>query len=362
MSDDEETLTIDKKWADNGEEQDVKDDIQTQGDYIVLEDGLLFDPYNPVNIDITESEICSILSRYGVPDKVHNLDIYKRAFIHRSYIRRPEYALIENNIKIMDKREADKKYGTVMRLRTKSNERLEFLGDGVLECVTKYYLYRRFPKANEGFMTEKKIAIVKNENIGRLAMEMGLHKYFVISRYSESLGIRNNVKKLGCLFEAFIGALFLDFNKVDIKDEAGWFKNVFMVGPGIHMAQVFIENVFEKHINWVKLVDENDNYKNILQVRIQKVFKTTPFYVEWGVTEEEGYTIGVYVGHNIKHSGEIMKENIIQIEGDILFGNILKQMESNTNKCAFELGRCTHKVKKKAEQNACAMILERIKD
>ena len=38
-----------------------------------------------------------------------------------------------------------------------NNERLEFLGDGVLECITKYYLYRRFPKENEGFMTEKKI-------------------------------------------------------------------------------------------------------------------------------------------------------------------------------------------------------------
>jgi hypothetical protein len=50
-----------------------------------------------------------------------------------------------------------------MPLHTKSNERLEFVGDGVLECITKYYLYRRFPKENEGFMTEKKIAIVKDE-------------------------------------------------------------------------------------------------------------------------------------------------------------------------------------------------------
>ena len=48
---------------------------------------------------------------------------------------------------------------------------LEFVGDGVLELITKYYLYRRFPKANEGFMTEKKIAIVKNESIGKLAYE-----------------------------------------------------------------------------------------------------------------------------------------------------------------------------------------------
>ena len=43
-----------------------------------------------------------------------------------------------------------------MKLSTKSNERLEFLGDGVLELITKYYLYKRFPKADEGFMTEKK--------------------------------------------------------------------------------------------------------------------------------------------------------------------------------------------------------------
>jgi dsRNA-specific ribonuclease len=45
-------------------------------------------------------------------------------------------------------------------LFTKSNERLEF-GDGILECITKYCLYKRFPKENEGFMTEKKIALVK---------------------------------------------------------------------------------------------------------------------------------------------------------------------------------------------------------
>jgi len=362
MSDDEETLKIDEKWADNGEEMDIKEDMLTQGDYIVLDDGLLFDPYNPINVDITESEICAILKEYGVPDKVHNVDIYKRAFIHRSYIRRPEYALAENKIKILDLKEAQAKYTSVMRLRTKSNERLEFLGDGVLECVAKYYLYRRFPKANEGFMTEKKIAIVKNENIGRIVMEMGLHKYFVISRYSESLGLRTNVKKLGCLFEAFIGALFLDFNKIDIHDEHEWFEKVFMVGPGLQMAQIFIENVFERHINWVKLVDENDNYKNILQVKVQKAFKRTPFYVEWDVSDEKGYTIGVYVGFNIKHSAQITADIIIPIEGQIVFSKIQQEMEGKTMKCAFELGRCTHKVKKKAEQNACAMILERIVD
>ena len=48
------------------------------------------------------------------------------------------------------------------------------------------------------------------------------------------------------LFEAFIGALFLDFNKINIEDNDNWFKNVFVTGPGFQIAQIFIENIFEK--------------------------------------------------------------------------------------------------------------------
>ena len=97
-----------------------------------------------------------------------------------------------------------------MKLKTKSNERLEFLGDGVLECITKYYLYRRFPKENEGFMTEKKIALVKNEHIGKLAYEMGLNKWYIMSANAEEKKTRTNLKKLGCLFESFLGGILWD--------------------------------------------------------------------------------------------------------------------------------------------------------
>ena len=58
--------------------------------------------------------------------------------------------------------------------------------------VTKYYLYSRFPKENEGFMTEKKIVLVKNES-GRLAYEMGLHKWLVMSKHAESKQTRTNI-------------------------------------------------------------------------------------------------------------------------------------------------------------------------
>ena len=136
----------------------------------------IFDPYNELNVLINESEVNSILKKYGINTTIFNFELYKRAFIHRSYIKRPQLENELNNIVIAPKPE------NTLDLFTKSNERLEFVGDGVLECITKYYLYRRFPKENEGFMTEKKIALVKNESIGKMALEMGLHKWFVLSK------------------------------------------------------------------------------------------------------------------------------------------------------------------------------------
>ena len=180
-------------------------------------------------------------------------------------------------------------------LKTKSNERLEFLGDGVLELVTKYYLYKRFPKADEGFMTEKKIALVKNEHIGKLAYELKLHKWFILSKHAEEKNTRTNFKKLGCLFEAFIAALFLDVNKISIKDEENWFNNIFSTGPGFQMAQIFIENIFEKHVDWITLIKTDDNYKNKFQVLVQKEFKITPTYLEISHNTETGYEMGVYI-------------------------------------------------------------------
>ena len=258
-------------------------------DVVRGEDGLIFNPYNPSNIEITLSEVQSILLKYGLPKTVFNIALYERAFVHRSYTKRPNFENIQQNITIVPKPD------DCMPLKSKSNERLEFLGDGLLELVTKYYLYRRFPKENEGFMTEKKIAIVKNEAIGRIALEMGLHKWLILSKHAEEKKIRTNLKKLGCLFESFLGALFLDFNKIVVKDEDGWFQNMFVTGPGFQMVQKFIENVFEQHINWIELIQNDDNYKNILQVKIQKEFKVTPHYLEMEHDVEQGYRMGVFL-------------------------------------------------------------------
>jgi len=324
--------------------------ISHDDDIINTDDGLIFNPYNPNNAEITLSQVQSILTKYGVPGKVHNLALYNRAFVHKSYTKRPQLYNIQEKITITEQ-PVD-----CLPLHTKSNERLEFLGDGVLECITKYYLYRRFPKENEGFMTEKKIAVVKNEAIGKLALEMGLHRYYIISKHAEEKKTRTNLKKLGCLFEAFLGALFLDFNKIDVKDEEGWFKNVFVTGPGFQMAQIFIENVFEKHIDWVKLIQDDDNYKNILQVKIQKKFQDTPHYIEINHDDETGYEMGVYLclGQKI-HA--VRKEDASHFNTFGSFENIHKRLEMDGKIFVF-LGSGIHRIKRKAEQMACEETLK----
>lgn len=324
--------------------------IMNDDDIVKGDGGLLFNPYNSNNHEITLSEVQSILQRYGVPGKVHNLELYKRAFVHSSYTKRPQLENTNLGITI-----ADKPSG-VMPLKTKSNERLEFLGDGVLECITKYYLYRRFPKENEGFMTEKKIAVVKNESIGKLAYEMKLNKWLILSRHAEEKKIRTNLKKLGCLFEAFIGALFLDFNKISIHDEDKWFDSVFVTGPGFQIAQIFIENIFEQHIDWTALIKNDDNYKNILQVKIQKEFKTTPEYVEISSDIETGYKMGVYLclGQAIY---ECQRESALNWSDFNSFHAIQQYMEEN-EKVLILLGIGQHKIKKKAEQEACESALK----
>jgi ribonuclease-3 len=347
------------KDVNSDSESNSDNELTTVSNLKLDNEEVLFNPFNSANIEITSANIQELLSNYGIFTKPFNIELYKRAFIHKSYTKRPKLENYNANIIIASKPE------NCLPLKTKSNERLEFLGDGVLELITKYYLYKRFPKADEGFMTEKKIALVKNEHIGKLALEMGLHKYFIISRHAEEKNIRNNLKKLGCLFEAFIGAIFLDFNRISIKDEYGWFENVFNCGPGLQMAQIFVENVFEKHVDWTNLINNDDNYKNKLQVIIQKEFKITPDYVELKTPKlddiednDKLYVMGLYIcfGQNI-HNARI--SNALNFDKLGSFKAIHELLEKQDKLLVF-LTKAEHKIKKKAEQIACDQAIKLI--
>ena len=148
----------------------------------------------------------------------------------------------------------------------------------------------------------------------------------------------------------------MDFNKIDVLDEEGWFKNVFVTGPGFQMAQIFVESIFEKHVDWVKLIQDDDNYKNILQVKIQKKFQDTPHYIEINHDDESGYHMGVYLclGQKIH---EVKKENAVNFATYGSFDNIYTHMENNGKIFVF-LGKGIHKIKRKAEQMACEETLK----
>ena len=347
---------------------DNSSDIHIQTNASGVEE-LVFDPYNPLNRQITDAEINDILRAYGVNVDIFNYTLYRRAFVHRSYTKQPDLNNLEKNIVIAE-RPPD-----CLPLSTRSNERLEFVGDGVLECITKYYLYCRFPKEDEGFMTDTKIALVKNESIGRIAYEMGLHKWLILSKHAESKNTRTNLKKLGCLFEAFLGAIFLDFNKINIYDKDGWFPAPFVqgddtpaeapvkfrMGPGVQMAQVFLENVFERHVDWTSLIQTNDNYKNQLQVRIQKEFKVTPHYIEMSEhNADRGYHMGVYLcmGQEIH---ETPARNAVSYKSFASFVDVHTHMTMYGRILLF-LGEGEHKTKKKAEQIACSEALKHLCD
>jgi hypothetical protein len=192
-------------------------------------------------------------------------------------------------------------------------------------------------------MTEKKIALVKNEHIGKLAYDIGLHKWYILSRHAEEKKTRTNLKKLGCLFEAFIGAIFLDFNKIDITDDKGF-----------QMCQIFIERVFEEYVDWDRLINNDDNFKNRLQVIIQKEFKTTPDYVELEVNED-GYTMGIYIclGEKIYNMNI---NNALQFGRLTDFQEVHRILETEGKAVVF-LSKSSHKIKKKAEQHACELAI-----
>jgi dsRNA-specific ribonuclease len=87
-------------------------------DVCVTDEGMVFNPFNNLNKEITLSEVQSILKEYGVVPTVHNLSLYKRAFVHRSYTKRPHFENMQHNIILVDK-----PFDT-LPLSSKSNERL----------------------------------------------------------------------------------------------------------------------------------------------------------------------------------------------------------------------------------------------
>jgi dsRNA-specific ribonuclease len=109
----------------------------------------------------------------------------------------------------------------------------------------------------------------------------------------------------------------------------------------------------------MKLISEDTNYKNILQVQIQKEFKCTPTYLILNEDDETGYTMGVYLAKNIQVQN-IKPEYADDYENTMVSFAILHERLEQDGKVFVKLAESAHKIKKKAEQEACMLALDKL--
>ena len=203
-------------------------------------------PYNPTNVDIKESELKAIL---GHDIKIKNIDLFRKAFVHRSYCTRKNENFVDGNVKCPD---------NCIPLQEESNERLEFLGDAVLNLIVGKYLFERYPDENEGFLTKMRTKLVNGNMLAHLAKLLNVSPFLIISKQVEDNNGRQNKNILEDCFEALLGAMFLDSN-TDIQPVYDWFVN-------------FIE----ENIDFTELITLNSNYKDIMLKHYQQTFGYMP--------------------------------------------------------------------------------------
>ncbi len=145
-------------------------------------------PYNMNNILISEKDIINILNNYNVTiNKVNHIEYFHQAFCHKSYVKKDVFT---DEILKCSKKEMGNP-SNLLELRDDSYERLEYFGDRVVKIVVSFYLFNRYPDEDEGFMTRLQTKIEDKKNLSILSKELGLGKYFIISKQIELLNGRN---------------------------------------------------------------------------------------------------------------------------------------------------------------------------
>ncbi|MBB6452956.1 ribonuclease-3 [Salirhabdus euzebyi] len=197
--------------------------------------------------------------KIGVSFKNHHL--LRKAFTHSSYVNEHRYNELEDN------------------------ERLEFLGDAVLELAVSQYLFRKFPKMSEGELTKFRASIVCEPSLVHFAEELEFNELVLLGKGEEMTGGRTRPALLADAFEAFIGALYLDQD----FDAVLQFLETFVfpsIKPGAFSHAM--------------------DYKSLLQEVVQQ---EKDGQIEYAIVEEKGpahnreFVANVYIQKNIFGSG-----------------------------------------------------------
>lgn len=158
-------------------------------------------------------------------------------------------------------------------------ERLEFLGDSVLGFLIAKYLYDTFPGKNEGILTRIRVKFVSGKFLSKLALNLGLHNYIIMSQKGLYRGWNTNPKILEDAFEALIGAIYLD--------------------GGINAAKHFFMTTLAQHANIQELLIDS-NHKDRLAKHCRRLSMGRPEFV---IQFERGganslFIVGVHVDGN----------------------------------------------------------------
>jgi len=145
------------------------------------------------------------------------------------------------------------------------NQRLEFLGDAVLDFVTGAWVYRRYPSFAEGRMTRLRAALVRTETLAQLARQIGIGERLRVGHGEDEAGGRERAANLCDAFEAVVGALYLD--------------------GGLAAVEPFVEPLIEPVAGAILAAETDRDAKSLLQEWSQATLKVTPRY---RIVAEEG--------------------------------------------------------------------------
>lgn len=214
-------------------------------------------PFNPNNVILDATSLGLLIDNYNKTFKFKNLNIYRNAFVHKSYCTRKNENFRQGNVLCPE---------GCLPLQEESNERLEFLGDAVLNLIVGDYLFQRYPDESEGFLTKLRTKLVNGVMLSELAQYAHLSRFMIISKQIEENNGRRNKKILEDTFEAFLAALFLDAREQELDP--------------LHVVQEWFITLVEENIDFTDLIMQNNNHKDLFIKYAQHTFNYLPKFVE----------------------------------------------------------------------------------
>ena len=274
-------------------------------------DTKVFNPWNPRNKIIDDATLHAILAKYGVTEPLPHPELFRQACVHKSYVdRREEWASEASASALQRSSEAAsaahaqateepllaERPPNCLPLQEADNEESEFAGDSLLGCVVALYLYERYAGKGEGFLTRLRTRIVNNKMLGELAKKLGLEPWIIVSRHVEDVcvGGRGNLRLLGSMLEAWIYALFKNY---ETPQNPGRGLPPHPEGSrGFKVVRTFLVNVIQRHVNFVELITDDTNFKDQLLRHFQATYHQPPRYREVSVVgppHDRVFTMGV---------------------------------------------------------------------